>query len=133
MSFALMFGFYVSLGNLISSIFTPFGLSPHDISMLGLYLLLSGIIGAIIVGVIVDRTGFYKLTTFVLSAMNLGFLIIVNQTIYHIDYSYALMVVSLLFMGFSSVSYIPLSFSFAAELTFPLSPSLINGAMLLTG
>lgn len=128
-----MFGFYVSLGNLILSIFSPFGLSPHDISMVGLYLLGAGIVGAILVGALVDRTGAYKLTTVVLSMANLIFLGIVNQTVYHLDYSYALFLVSLLLMGFSSVSYIPLSFSFAAELTFPLQPALVNGAMLLAG
>lgn len=120
LTFALMFGFYISLGNLISSIFTPFGLSPNEISMVGLYLLIAGIIGAICVGVLVDRTGAYKITMLVLSVMNLVFLIIVNQTVYHLDYSYALFLVSLLLMGFSSVSFIPLAFSFAAELTFPL-------------
>ena len=36
-------------------------------------------------------------------------------------------------MGFASVSYIPLSLGFAAELTFPLQPALVNGGMLLTG
>ena len=120
LSFALMFGFYVSLGNLISSIFSPFGLSPSEISMVGLYLLLAGIFGAIVVGAIVDRTGAYKITTVILCLCNFVFLTVVNQTVYHIDYSYALFMVSLLLMGFASVSYIPLSFGFAAELTFPL-------------
>ena len=36
-------------------------------------------------------------------------------------------------MGFSSVSYIPLSLGYAAELTFPLQPALVNGGMLLAG
>lgn len=133
LGFALMFGFYVSLGNLISSVFSPFGLSPKEISMVGLYLLLSGIVGAIVIGALVDRTGAYKSTTIVLSLLNCIFLTVVNQTVYHIDYSYALFLVSLLLMGFSSVSYIPLSMSFAAELTFPMQPALINGAMLLAG
>ena len=133
LSFALMFGFYVSLGNLISSIFSPFGLSPYEISMLGLYLLVAGIIGAVVVGAFVDRTGTYKMTMIVLSLLNTIFLTAVNQTVYHIDNSYTLFLVSLILMGFSSVSYIPLCFSFAAEVTFPLQPALINGAMLLAG
>jgi len=88
--------------------------------MVGLYLLLAGIVGAICVGAFVDRSGAYKMTTIVLSLLNVVFLTVVNQTVYHLDYSYALFLVSLLLMGFSSVSYIPLSFGFAAELTFPL-------------
>lgn len=132
-SFALMFGFYVSLGNLISSIFSPFGLSPSEISLLGLYLLVAGIVGAVVISAFVDRTGTYKMTMIVLSLLNTIFLTAVNQTVYHIDYSYALFLASLILMGFSSVSYIPLCFSFAAEVTFPLQPALINGAMLLAG
>ena len=34
-------------------------------------------------------------------------------------------------MGFSSVSLIPLSVGFAAELTFPMQPALVNGGMML--
>ena len=120
LSFALMFGFYISFGNLISSIFTPFGLSSHDISMVGLYLLLSGILGAVIVGAWVDRTGTYKATTLVLCIANIVFLTIVNQILYHLDYSFTLFMIACILMGFSSVAYIPLSLGFAAELTFPL-------------
>ena len=36
-------------------------------------------------------------------------------------------------LGFSSVSIIPLSLSFAAELTFPLQPAMVNGAIILAG
>ena len=133
LSFALMFGFYISFGNLISSIFTPFGLSPQDISMVGLYLLLSGCIGAVVMGAWVDRTGAYKKTSLCLCAANIIFLTTVNQTVYHLEYSYTLFVSSCILMGFSSVSYIPLSLGFAAELTFPLQPALVNGGMLLAG
>ena len=133
LSFAFMFGFYISLGNLISSIFTPFGFSPFDISMVGLYLLVSGIIGAVIVGIMVDRTGAYKITMITLSTMNVIFLTIVNQTVYHLEFSKELFYASLILMGFSSVAYIPLTFSFAAELTFPLQPALVNGFLLLAG
>ena len=78
LSFALMFGFYVSLGNLISSIFSPFGLNPTEISLLGLYLLVSGIVGAIVMGAFVDKTGYYKVTIIVLSLLNTIFLTAVN-------------------------------------------------------
>ena len=115
-----MFGFYLSLGNLISNIFSPFGLDPHDIAMLGLYLLGSGIVGAIVIGAWVDRTATYKATTIFLCAANVIFLTIVMETLYHLEYSYTLFLVSLLLMGFASVSYIPLSLGFAAELTFPM-------------
>ena len=77
-SFALIFGFYVALGNLISSIFTPFHMEAKEIAMVGLYLLASGIVGAIVVGALVDRTGLYKVTTLILGAANIVFLGILN-------------------------------------------------------
>ena len=81
LSFALLFGFYVSFGNLISSIFTPFGLTPNEISMVGLYLLVAGILGALVIGAFVDRTGLYKTTTICLCLANIIFLATVNQTV----------------------------------------------------
>mmetsp|Transcript_11586 Transcript_11586/g.15695 ORF Transcript_11586/g.15695 Transcript_11586/m.15695 type:complete len:99 (-) Transcript_11586:514-810(-) len=87
MSFALMFGFYVALGNLISSIFSPFNMEAQEIAMVGLYLLAAGVLGAILIGAFVDRTGFYKMTTLVLGVANMVFLGILNQTLYHIDQS----------------------------------------------
>lgn len=133
MAFALMFGFYVALGNLISSIFTPFDLTAHDIAMVGLYLLGSGVVGAILIGTWVDRTGLYKMTMIILGIANIVFLGLLNQTLYHIEESKTLFLVSACLMGFTSVSYIPLSLSFAAELTFPLQPALVNGALVLGG
>lgn len=84
-AFALMFGFYLSLGNLISSIFTPFGFSPADLAMVGLQLLGSGIVGAVIVGIWIDRTKTFWYTTVVLCVMNVAMLCVVNQTLYYID------------------------------------------------
>lgn len=133
LSFALMYGFYLSFGVMISNIFTPFGLTPNNISLVGLYLLLSGIFGAVIIGAFVDRTALYKSTMVILSIVNIVFLAIINQTLYHIDNNYTILVTACVLMGFSSVSYIPLCLSFAAELTFPLQPAMVNGGMLLAG
>ena len=68
LSFALMFGYYVSFGNLISLLFTPFGFAPSKIADLGLYLLLAGLVGAVVIGIWVDRTATYKSTALVLIA-----------------------------------------------------------------
>ena len=36
-------------------------------------------------------------------------------------------------MGFSAVSFIPVTLGFGAELTFPLQPALVNGSLMLAG
>ena len=120
LGFALMFGFYLSLGNLISNLFAPFGFDPREITNIGLYLLVSGIFGAILVGAYVDRTGTYKCTTLSLCVANIIFVTGMNQTLYHLDFSQGLFITCLILCGFSSVAYIPLSLGFGAELTFPL-------------
>ena len=118
--FALMFGFYIAFGNLISSILTPFGLSATDITAIGLKLLASGVVGSVLVGVWIDYTKTFKVTSVVLAAINIGMLVIINESLYHIEHVYTLFVISCCLMGFSSIAYIPLTLSFAAELTFPL-------------
>ena len=122
----------MSLGNLISGLFSPFGLSAVEITYMGLYLLFSGIVGAVIIGAWVDRTATYKTTMAVLCLGNIVFLICVTQTLYHLHENRTLFYISCCFMGFSSVSLIPLSIGFAAELTFPTQPALVNGGMMLT-
>ena len=108
-------------------------MTAHDIAMTGLYLLGSGVVGAMLVATWVDRSNTYKITTIVLGLANVIFLGIMNQTLYHIDEDRTLFLVAACFMGFTSVSYIPLTLSFAAELTFPLQPALVNGALTLGG
>lgn len=105
----------------------------QEIAMVGLYLLGSGIVGAIVVGAFVDRTGLYKSTSIVLGVANIFLLCILNQTLYHIEGNETRFYVAVCFMGFTSVAYIPLSLSFSAELTFPLQPALVNGSMILAG
>ena len=119
-AFALTMGFYTAFGNLIGTIFTPFHMTAHDIAMTGLYLLGSGVVGAMLIATWVDRSNTYKMTTIVLGLANVIFLGIMNQTLYHLSEDRTLFLLSACFMGFTSVAYIPLTLAFAAELTFPL-------------
>ena len=77
-AFALTMGFYTAFGNLIGTIFTPFHMTAHDIAMTGLYLLGSGVVGAMLIATWVDRSNTYKLTTVVLGLANVIFLGIMN-------------------------------------------------------
>ena len=68
-AFALTFGSYVGFGNIMSNIIDPYGLTPQDIAQIGLVLLITGVIGAVSIGIWVDRTGMYKCTSVVMLAM----------------------------------------------------------------
>jgi hypothetical protein len=119
-SFALMFGYYVALSNLLSNFFAPFGFSASEIAELGLYLLGSGVVGAVLVSLWVDRTGTYRMSTIVIIAANTIFLAATSESLYYIKFSYGLFFTMLLLKSFVGVAFIPLALGFAAELTFPL-------------
>ena len=64
--FAIKQGALTSFGMLIANILEPFGYSPEQLAQVGLALLLSGIFGALITTIVVDRTRIYKTTLIVL-------------------------------------------------------------------
>ena len=132
-SFALMFGYYVALGNLLSNFFAPFDFSVSEIADIGLYLLGAGVFGAVVVSIWLDRTATYRITTIVIIAGNTIFLAATNESLYYIEYSYGLFMTSLLLKSVVGVAFIPVALGFAAELTFPLQPALVNGSLMLAG
>ena len=58
--FALPFGSVLAIGALMSNLFDPFGYTPAELSTLALLMLGSGVVGAVLVGALIDRTGLYK-------------------------------------------------------------------------
>jgi nitrate/nitrite transporter NarK len=55
-----MFGSYTTFGNLQSEIFKPFGLKIYEMAILGCISLFFGIVSALTVGKVLDRTRKYK-------------------------------------------------------------------------
>lgn len=55
-AFALVYGVYVALGTTLSNILNPFGYNPTQIATIGGSCLFSGVVGAILVGIILDQT-----------------------------------------------------------------------------
>ena len=61
-SFSLTFGAYIAFSNVISNLMDPFGLEPRTLAQVAVGLLVSGILGAVLAGLYVDKTGKYKST-----------------------------------------------------------------------
>ena len=132
-AFALPFGAFLAIGTLMSNIFDPFGYKPAELSSIALMLLGSGVVGAIITGLIIDKTGAYKSTMHVVTFMTgvSTWMLIVTLTWFTANQSMFLGWCETL--GFFATGFIPLSLSFGAELTFPLQPALVNGTLTLLG
>ena len=58
---ALPFGSFTAIGNLVSNLFDPFGYSSSELSFICLQLLLAGVVGAVVIGALMDKTRKYKL------------------------------------------------------------------------
>jgi len=116
----------------MSNVFDPFGFEPSEVSFISLGLLVSGVVGAISVGAFLDKFEKYKL----LMSLSLGLVCISTACVVYslyLDTSKAAIIVSLVIGGFFGTGYFPLCFSYSAELTFPISPALVNGMMTMSG
>lgn len=59
-AFAGLMGNYYAFGNLMSPMLTPYGLTVAQISKIGVTTILSGAVSAILFGVFLDRTRWFK-------------------------------------------------------------------------
>ncbi|XP_069714500.1 choline/ethanolamine transporter FLVCR2 [Phaenicophaeus curvirostris] len=84
---------------------------------IGLTIVLSGMVGALIAGIWLDRTKTYKQTTLAVYIMSLVGMIVFTFTL---DLGHLWVVfVTAGILGFFMTGYLPLGFEFAAELTYP--------------
>jgi len=94
---------------------------------------MAGVLGAILMGAFIDRTHKYKcaLTSVTFFIIISTLMVIVCLTWYLENESIFIGWMEIL--GFFCTAYIPLCLSYGAELTFPLSPALVNGTLTLMG
>ena len=123
LSYAIVYGVYVSIGTAMSNMLNPFGYTPTQISIAGGTCLFAGVIAALAVGCVLDSTARYKLTHVMLSAMTLLSTIIVIPALAFGNSSLISLLIPILLLGISSVSFFPTALSYGAELTFPLRTS----------
>ena len=128
--FSSMIGLLFSLGNIMSSLFQPFGFEPSGIALIGLIMLVSGVFGATFTGIILDKTAAFKrmiqvsISIFTLSLCLIIYFLLSKN-------SHTLVFTLMVPFGFSLVSILPSGLGLGVELTFPkLEPTLVNGIML---
>ncbi|XP_038607774.1 feline leukemia virus subgroup C receptor-related protein 2 isoform X2 [Tachyglossus aculeatus] len=94
---------------------------------IGLTIVLSGMAGALISGIWLDRTKTYKQTTLVVYIMSLVGMVVFTLTL-NLGYLWVVFLTAGI-LGFFMTGYLPLGFEFAAELTFPESEGTSSGIL----
>lgn len=130
MAFGCFSGMAYSFGNVVSGLFSPYGRDSYEIAIFGLTCLFGGFVGATTSGIILDKTSAYKRfiqTVIFCAIINVAFLSWVVLS----NASRTLFMICGFLLGFCCFSALPATLSLGVELTFPMSPVLVNGVMLM--
>ena len=132
-SYAIVYGVYVSIGTAMSNLLNPFGFTPIDISIAGGTCLLAGVVAALIIGCYLDCSAAYRKTHITLSVLTLASTATVVPALAFGNGHLCYIMIPVVLLGISSVSFFPTCLSYGAEQTFPLQPALVNAAMNFLG
>ncbi|XP_054826974.1 feline leukemia virus subgroup C receptor-related protein 2 isoform X2 [Eublepharis macularius] len=94
---------------------------------IGLTIIVSGMVGALISGIWLDRTKTYKQTTLLVYVMSLVGMVVYTFTL-ELGYIWIVFVTAGA-LGFFMTGYLPLGFEYAAELTYPESEGTSSGLL----
>eukprot|EP00069_Balaena_mysticetus_P000370 bmy_03516T0 len=94
---------------------------------IGLTIVISGMLGAMISGIWLDRTKTYKETTLVVYIMTLVGMVVYTLTL-NLGHLWVVFITAGA-MGFFMTGYLPLGFEFAVELTYPESEGISSGLL----
>ena len=104
-----------SVTSILSNLFNPFGYTMSQLSMFVASNLFAGVLCAFLVGILLDKTGWYRRTH-----LSLSFLGMLTVPSIFIALTQDLTVFpSAIVLGMVCISYHPMSFSYGAEMTFP--------------
>lgn len=136
--YACIDGCFASFGGIMSFLFDfynpPNGPPVYTSSMVALYGGLTSIVGilsSMLCGIFLQKTQKYLLTTRIICIM---MSLMIALAAYTIPSGHKLIVgANLMLLGMFMVPIIPVSMNFGSELTFPLSPAMTNGMLVMVG
>ncbi len=126
--FLIGMGIFNGVSTWIEDILRPRGFSITQAGEMGGFLLLGGIVGAIVIPALSDRL--HRRKIFLLLGMALAVPGMIGVTF---ATSYVWMVVSMLALGFFLMSLAPIGYQYAAEITYPAPEGTSNGLLNLAG
>ncbi|KAM4690010.1 choline/ethanolamine transporter FLVCR2 isoform 3-T3 [Rhinophrynus dorsalis] len=127
-SYGLNTGAFYSLSTLLNRMVTEhYPGEEVNAGRIGLTITVSGMCGALITGLWLDRTKTYKQTTLVVYSLSLVGMVVFTF-ILDLGYLWAVFITAGS-LGFFMTGYLPLGFEFAAELTHPESEGTSSGLL----
>jgi FLVCR family MFS transporter 7 len=129
--FSLGLASFNAITILLYQLIVPSGYSSTDAGVFGAVIIIAGLINALIVGVIMDRTHAYRLILKVLTigacASGIYFILILQPNEYYP------LVVSIGLMGFFLLPLLPVTFECAVECTYPIRAEWSTGLLMCSG
>ncbi len=126
--FLIGMGIFNGVSTWIEGIIAPRGFTSAQVGEFGAFLLLGGIVGAVVIPALSDRFRRRKLFLLVSIVCTLPWLVGITFAT-----SYSLMAASMFLLGFFLVSLAPIGYQYAAEITYPAPEGTSNGLLNLAG
>eukprot|EP01091_Cochliopodium_minus_P003794 TRINITY_DN1375_c0_g2_i1.p1 TRINITY_DN1375_c0_g2~~TRINITY_DN1375_c0_g2_i1.p1 ORF type:complete len:441 (+),score=52.48 TRINITY_DN1375_c0_g2_i1:3-1325(+) len=128
---ALGYGVFTALTTLINQLITPYGYSTFFSGLVGFFMMISGTVGGVIFGLILDKTRRYTVMIWVgFLGVGVGSILIVSSLR---PAHPILLSISFVVYGFFSISMLPTIMEACAEVIFPVSPLISSAIITLFG
>lgn len=126
--FNFLYGLYSAIASSISSFTTPYNFDSSDNSIICLVFLISGILFSFFIGTILDKYQCYRKS---LIGICIGSLITLSLTFYGLPTEKLIVeAVIMMLTGAAIIPIVTISFSLAAELTYPVPEVYSIGTMI---
>ncbi len=130
-SFSIGLALFSAITTLLYQLIAPNGYSSTDAGILGAVIIIAGLLNALVVGVIMDRTHAYRLILKILlvgaCASGIYFILILQPNKFYP------LAVSIGLMGFFLLPLLPVSFECAVECTYPIRAEWSTGLLMCSG
>lgn len=130
-SFAALYGVYVTMGAVVSLLTGAFGYNASDNAIFGAIFIVSGVLGSFMHAMILDKFKKLKLQLLILCVGSVGSIILFYFTID--SKSFSIMGASLFLLGIFVLPIIGHGYSYASEIALPVGESLACGILLIVG
>lgn len=127
-NFNFLYGLYSAISGVISSFTEPNGFKPSDVSVLALAFLIAGILNSFFIGTLLDKYQCYKKALNVISILSVCTL---SLSLLGLKTGKVLVEAPILMLtGASIIPVVTISFSFAAEVSYPVPEPYSIGIMI---
>ena len=112
----------------MSALLTPYWLTVAQLSKIGVTTILTGAFSAILFGVFLDRTRWFKKSLVFFSAGSIfNMLMLTFYSLPKAENDFTTLQINCALYGAFLLPTIPLCMTFSTEVTYPMQPSLANG------